>query len=407
MRCVLLKRPWIRSYVAGLLGFSIVKLDSFFWSKERGPVLGVRCSQQSPKYTSKDVKNHNTIQKGVWISYEGRVYDITGFIDRHPGGKIIMQAAGKDLGPFFEKFKFHKTENIIKMLDEYLIGELEDLEPPKPMPPPEKQMDEFSSEPTRSEHLIVNSGQPFNAETPVTALIDNFYTPNEVFFVRNHMPVPQIDPATHKISFCTQRKYLMDYLEEDFVKEELDVRKGFKQEILCKSLNIFDLINKYEHLDVEATLQCTGNRRDGMNTVKPVVGIPWKGGAIGNALWKGVRLHDVLSDLGISVDGIKSQKAHVMMIGADKNSVDEHYEVSVPLRFAIQPNTILAFKMNGTDLPPDHGYPVRMIIPGITGARNVKWLQKVIVIDMESQSIWQQEDYRCYSPDKTRISRIF
>lgn len=77
-----------------------------------------------------------------------------------------------------------------------------------------------------------------------------------------------------------------------------------------------------------------------------------------------------------------------------------HYAASIPLAKAMDPrgDVILAYEMNGQTLPRDHGFPVRVICPGIVGARNVKWLQRITVSNDESDSHWQQNDYKGFSP---------
>lgn len=77
-----------------------------------------------------------------------------------------------------------------------------------------------------------------------------------------------------------------------------------------------------------------------------------------------------------------------------------HYAASIPLAKAMDPrgDVILAYEMNGQPLPRDHGFPVRIICPGIVGARNVKWLSRIAISDSESDSHWQQNDYKGFSP---------
>lgn len=77
-----------------------------------------------------------------------------------------------------------------------------------------------------------------------------------------------------------------------------------------------------------------------------------------------------------------------------------HYAASIPLAKAMDPrgDVILAYEMNGEPLPRDHGFPVRAICPGIVGARNVKWLSRIVISDSESDSHWQQNDYKGFSP---------
>lgn len=130
-----------------------------------------------------------------------------------------------------------------------------------------------------------------------------------------------------------------------------------------------------------------------MTSIKSVRGGAWDAGAISNAEWTGIYLRDVLNALGIKerTDQVK----HIHFIGLDRDH-EKHYGASIPAELALSPekDVLLAFQMNGEPIPADHGYPVRAIVPGVVGARNVKWLSKISVSDVESPSHWQQRDYR-------------
>ena len=84
----------------------------------------------------------------------------------------------------------------------------------------------------------------------------------------------------------------------------------------------------------------------------------------------------------------------------DKDIEGSHYEASIPIETAMDPKreVLLAFQMNGTDLPLDHGYPLRVVVPGTVGARQVKWLNKITASQNESNSHWQQKDYKTFAP---------
>ena len=86
--------------------------------------------------------------------------------------------------------------------------------------------------------------------------------------------------------------------------------------------------------------------------------------------------------------------------GLDKDIEGSHYEASIPIETAMDPKreVLLAFQMNGTDLPLDHGYPLRVVVPGTVGARQVKWLNKITASQNESNSHWQQKDYKTFAP---------
>lgn len=136
-----------------------------------------------------------------------------------------------------------------------------------------------------------------------------------------------------------------------------------------------------------------------MTKVKQVRGLYWGGAAISNANWSGAKLVDVLKycDADLNDPNIK----HIVFDGADTDATGSSYGASVPAETALDGlnQFILAYEMNGVDIPRDHGYPVRLIAPGIVGARNVKWLNKITLSDEESHSHWQRKDYKGFSPN--------
>lgn len=161
-------------------------------------------------------------------------------------------------------------------------------------------------------------------------------------------------------------------------------------------LSVEELKKKYKSYTIGSVIQCAGNRRADMNQYKKVQGLMWEGTAISNAEWTGVRLRDLLADAGIDVfdDKIK----HVHFEGADVDPTGTPYGASIPIEKARGDEVIVAYHMNGVDIPRDHGAPLRVIVPGNVGARQVKWLRKIIVSEKESDSHWQQKDYRAFSP---------
>jgi len=150
------------------------------------------------------------------------------------------------------------------------------------------------------------------------------------------------------------------------------------------------------------TIQCAGNRREEMSKAKTVKGLSWGLCAIGTARWTGAKLRDVLLDQGVDVSD--EDFKHVHLTGLDADMTKSAYGASIPKLKAMSADgdVLLAYKMNGVDIPRDHGYPVRAIVPGCVGARNVKWLSEIVVSDVESFSFWQRNDYKGFSPETTQ-----
>nr|CAG4719431.1 unnamed protein product [Naegleria fowleri] len=336
-------------------------------------------------FTLDQVAQHCSKQAGgIWVIFKGGVYDVTEFIEAHPGGtEKIMLASGKSIEPFWEIYRQHHTKEVYEILEQYKIGKLDPKDVQKLnelKASQENANDIYANDPkNRNPILQVNMDKPFNAETPPSILVDKFITPNEVFFIRNHLPVPKLDADT----------YLLEI-------------SGLGIETPIK-LTLNDLKNneKLKHHTLTVALQCAGNRRTEMSCYKPPRGLGWTNAAVGNAQWTGVKLIDVLKLYGITEEKIlnEGKVKHVEFKGADTDGISS-YAISIPVDRATsdKADVLLAFKMNGEDIPIDHGYPVRAIVPGAIGARNVKWVTKIVLSDTECQSVWQQKDYKTFAP---------
>ncbi|KAF9362744.1 hypothetical protein BGX34_005572 [Mortierella sp. NVP85] len=153
-------------------------------------------------------------------------------------------------------------------------------------------------------------------------------------------------------------------------------------------------MTRWPKVTVTATLQCAGNRRDGLAAVKEVKGVIWQSGAISTATWSGPRLCDILNDVAdIPKEDFHRivRDSHVSFGADDHVHEDACYGSSIPLRKAMDPygDVILAYEMNGEPLTREHGYPIRVIVPGYIGARSVKFLQKIVIQLEESTSYFQ------------------
>ncbi|KAK9276852.1 hypothetical protein L1049_006389 [Liquidambar formosana] len=163
-------------------------------------------------------------------------------------------------------------------------------------------------------------------------------------------------------------------------------------------------IKKLRKYRVAATLQCAGNRRTAMSKTRPVKGVGWDVSAIGNAVWGGAKLADVLELVGIPkfTEVTPSGGKHVEFVSVDmcKEEKGGPYKASIPLIHATNPgaDVILAYEMNEEPLNRDHGYPLRVIVPGVIGARSVKWLDSINIVAEECQGFFMQRDYKMFPP---------
>lgn len=227
----------------------------------------------------------------------------------------------------------------------------------------------FSAE---SGGMLVHGLDPHNSETRLDKLIESWITPNELFYVRSHAPVPQVDVDQFRLTV------------EGLVKKPLQFSLG-------------ELQAGFAQRSVVATLTCAGNRRSEHQAVKEVGGVQWQAGAIGNAKWSGVALADLLKKAGLQ-GGAK----HVWFEGIDKvphSGAVIPFGASIPLEKALSesgtmPGALVATGMNGQPLPPDHGFPLRTVVPGYIGARSVKWLGKIVVSDRPSPNHFVATAYK-------------
>lgn len=229
----------------------------------------------------------------------------------------------------------------------------------------------------RSPELIrVTGSHPVNAESPLTELFTaGLITPNYLHYVRNHGPVPRLHWEFHELEVLHQ-----------------DNKHVFSME---------DLTTKFYAINIPVFMACDGNRRKELNQIKKSKGFNFGPGAGGCAYWKGVLLRDVLLDAGIddplSLQGRRKTDVPrwVNFDGSD-DLPEGKYSTCIDLEYAMDPrnDVLLAFQMNDKPLPPDHGYPLRLIIPGYVGGRCVKWLKRIWTSDKENDSYYHIWDNR-------------
>eukprot|EP01065_Artemidia_motanka_P026749 TRINITY_DN319_c4_g1_i1.p1 TRINITY_DN319_c4_g1~~TRINITY_DN319_c4_g1_i1.p1 ORF type:complete len:559 (+),score=134.35 TRINITY_DN319_c4_g1_i1:93-1769(+) len=342
---------------------------------EKDPNAGKRRSDL-PDYKLSDVAGHKTKSSRIWVTFHDGVYDITDFVEAHPGGDRILLAAGASIEPFWQIYQAHRESDItLKLLESMRIGNLDKKDRAKQLL--EQAADPYGGEPSRHPALEVLSARPFNAECPSDMLVSSYYTPQDLFYVRNHMPVPALK-------------------EEEY---RLTVRgKGIK----TRTFTLEELKQGFKHATIAATLQCAGNRRLEMSSVRHTDGLQWGDGAISNAQWTGVRLSDVLAACGYT-EGLAAEHniRNVQLEGYDEGIDKQAYGVSISTQRATteREDVILAWGMNGEELSRDHGYPLRIVCPGIVAARSVKWLRNITLATEESQTVWMQKDYKNIGPN--------
>jgi DMSO/TMAO reductase YedYZ molybdopterin-dependent catalytic subunit len=213
--------------------------------------------------------------------------------------------------------------------------------------------------------MRVMNEKPLNAETPVEYL-RSWITANSFFFNRNQGEIPP-----KKIALADWRLVV-----EGEVKNPLKLT--------------FDQIYCMPKVSVADTLECSGNSRSLFG--EAARGNPWTVGGVGNAVWGGVWLKDLLK---IAVP--KNTAQHVAFEGFDRplGSARIPFIRSIPLAKAMS-STLLAYEMNGEALPLGHGYPLRSLALGWTGANCVKWLQKITVLRKPFEGFYMDQVYRVY-----------
>jgi len=204
--------------------------------------------------------------------------------------------------------------------------------------------------------LIILNDKPINAETPAH-LLDPKVTPADVHFVRNNGVVPQnIDAKKWTLTF-----------EGESVKT-------------TKSYTIAELKSKFKTYTYQLTVECGGNGRKEFNP--PAKGNQWNVGAIACAQWTGVRLKDVLQDVGLKPDAV-----YIGYYGADTHLSGDPEKVvisrGVPIKKAMDDENLIAWAMNGEDIPVLNGHPLRLVIGGWPASTSGKWLNKIVVRNKE------------------------
>ncbi|WP_165749663.1 sulfite oxidase [Cellulophaga sp. Z1A5H] len=200
--------------------------------------------------------------------------------------------------------------------------------------------------------MLVLNDKPWNIEAQAH-LLDDKITPNPAIFIRNNGKIPEnIDVNSWTLTF-----------DGEAVKQS-------------KTYTLNELKTKFKHYTYQLTLECGGNGRSEFNP--PAKGNQWTVGAVYAARWTGIRLKDVLAEVGVKSDAVYiGYHAADTHLSGDPSK--EPISRGVPIAKALQEETILAFKMNGKDIPVVHGYPLRLIAGGYPASASGKWLQRISV----------------------------
>lgn len=195
-----------------------------------------------------------------------------------------------------------------------------------------------------------------------------YLVPNELFFVRNNSPtVPRLEPATWRLHV------------------------GGSGVSRPRSFTYDDILSMPSTAVLRA-IECAGNGRNFFEAShgKKISGTPWGLGGIGVAEWTGVPLREVLERAGV-----KPTARHVMPEGLDQKRVKR----PMPIDKALADDTLLVYAMNGQPLPPDHGFPVRVLVPGWVGIAHIKWVGRIDVSEEPLYSEYNTQKYILIGPD--------
>ena len=213
--------------------------------------------------------------------------------------------------------------------------------------------------------LIKRTFRPPNYETPLD-VFHQMFTPNDAFFVRYHLPtIPEVQAEQWQLT-----------IGGEAVQQPL-------------TLTLQDLKEGFEQVEVAAVCQCSGNRRGLFQPHVP--GVQWGYGAMGNAVWRGARLKDVIQKAGLQPEALE-----VVCDGADYGVIAQtpDFVKSLPVWKALEDTTLIALEMNGAPLPHWNGYPARIVVPGWTATYWVKQLTSINVIPKPFEGFWMKTAYR-------------
>ncbi|WP_433623817.1 sulfite oxidase [Halomicrococcus sp. NG-SE-24] len=228
--------------------------------------------------------------------------------------------------------------------------------------------------------LRILSPEPENAEAASKSTYRSFVTPRTEHYIRNHYPTPDIDASEWTVSLT------------GMVDEEVE-------------LSMDEIRNDYSTETVTHTMQCSGN---GRSYFEPQVGgNQWTFGAVGNTVWTGTPVGEILEAYGANTES----GTWLSVMGGDAPDGEDIFTRSIPMEKVME-DCLLAYEMNGRPMNGDHGFPVRLLVPGWFGNNNVKWVDRMHVMEMmvfgdqweegdqQLYTHWQQYSYRIIPEDE-------
>jgi DMSO/TMAO reductase YedYZ molybdopterin-dependent catalytic subunit len=215
-----------------------------------------------------------------------------------------------------------------------------------------------------AESLVTVKVSPFNAESALAEL-ESDVTETPGFYVRSNFKVPELSPASHRITIGGN------------VERPFDIG--------------IDELRALGTKTIVTTMECAGNNR--MSLMPLPSGEPWQGGAISTGSWTGVPLKAVLERAGIKAGTIE-----ILVEGADRGKPsdgppDIPFARAMPLDKALHEDTLLALEMNGSPVPADHGAPVRLVVPSWYGMAAVKWVNRIEALTEPFTGYYQRNRY--------------
>jgi DMSO/TMAO reductase YedYZ molybdopterin-dependent catalytic subunit len=165
------------------------------------------------------------------------------------------------------------------------------------------------------------------------------------------------------------------------------------------SLSLDDLRSR-SAVELAVTMECAGNGR--VHVEPHVVSQPWLLEAVGTARWRGVRVAEVLAEAGVRESAVEA-----VFTGLDRGvegEEEQSYERSLPVGALLGGDALLAYEVNGAPLPPQHGFPLRLVVPGWYGMTSVKWLSRITLVDEPFDGYQQRHSYRIrYEEDEEGV----